>query len=166
MPLSPTVSLYILGDAEDERSHISFSHFTFNRADHGGGTVSVDCILESASDIHLRNTILLQNCPCYIYFSNLLSIARTINLYEIGSRGAEEHSDYSRLMHRCQQKVTQEQVTKTLVVKGSIAVTDLTDHVVRMGDTPKAHGSFSDIWAGTWSIMRPFAETEHRKVCG
>lgn len=67
-------------------------------------------------------------------------------------------------MHRCQQKATQEEVTKTLVVKGSIAVTDLTDHVIRVGDAPKAHGSFSDIWIGIWSITHPFAETEHRKV--
>jgi hypothetical protein len=71
-------------------------------------------------------------------------------------------------MHRCQQKATQEQVTKTLVVKGSISVTDLTDHVIRIGDSPVAHGSFSDIWKGIWTIKDPFSEPKHRMVrkCG
>jgi len=157
------VALYILGDPEDEHDLISYAR---SAVDRDCSTVSIDCVLESVSDVHLRNTVLLQNRPRHIYFSNLLSIARTINLYEIGSRGAAEHSDYSRLMHRCQQKATQEQVTKTLVVKGSIAVTDLTDHVVRVGDSPKEHGSFSDVWVGIWTITEPFVKTEHRKVRG
>jgi len=128
------------------------------------GVIEIECNIESVSDVHLRNTVLLQGDPCYIYFSNLLSIARTINLYQIGSRGADQHTDYSRLMHRCQQKSTQEQVTKTLMVKGSVFVTDLTDQVVRVGNSPVALGSFSDVWKGTWTIEEPFVETKHRMV--
>lgn len=125
--------------------------------------VSIDCGIEAVSDVHLRNSVLLQSCPRYIYFSNLLSLSRTINLYELGSRDAADHTDYSRLMHRCQQKATQEEVMKTLIVKGSI-MTDLTDHVVRIGDAPVAHGSFSDVWKGVWTITKPFADTEQRMV--
>lgn len=165
VPLSPTVTLYILGDPTCKRELLELNSPAVNLA---SSVIHIECGLESVSDVHLRNTILLQSCPCHIYFSNLLSIAKTINLYEIGSRGADQHSDYSRLMHRCQQKATQEQVTKTLVVKGCVSVTDLTDHVVRIGDSPVAHGSFSDVWKGIWTIEEPFAETKHCTVsmCG
>ncbi|KZP22879.1 kinase-like protein [Athelia psychrophila] len=157
VPLSPTVALYILGD--DVRSPAAASpefQSDFDR-------VKIECGLESVSDIHLRNTILLQGCPQYIYFSNLLSVAQTIRLYELGSRHAESHTDYSRLMHRAQQKATQEQVTKTLLVKGCL-MSDLTDQVVRLGQAPVAHGSFSDIWKGTWTVRDPFNQTVPRKV--
>jgi hypothetical protein len=126
--------------------------------------IHIECGVDSVSDVHLRNAVLLQDRPQHIYFSNLQSISRTINLYHTGSRDVDEHSDYSRLMHRCQQKATQEQVTKTLLVKGSIFVTDLTEHVVRLGDSPVALGSFSDVWKGIWTIEKPFGETEHRTV--
>ncbi|KAF7971576.1 hypothetical protein HWV62_20828 [Athelia sp. TMB] len=159
VPLSPTVALYILGD--DIPSPVSPPTKVSGQSDFS--LVPIDCGLESVSDIHLRNTVLLQGCPRYIYFSNLLSIAQTIRLYELGSRCAESHTDYSRLMHRSQQKATQEQVTKTLLVKGCF-MTDLTDQVVRLGECPVAHGSFSDVWKGTWTVRDPFNQTVHRKV--
>lgn len=157
VPLSPTVAIYILGDTQLPRLLVP-------AFDSECSTIEIECGLESVSDVHLRNAVLLQNCPHHIYFSNLLSVARTINLYEIGSRGADEHSDYSRLKHRCQQKATQEEVTKTLVVKGSVSVTDLTDHVIRVGDSPVGYGSFSDVWKGIWTIQEPFEEAKHRTV--
>lgn len=156
--MSPTVALYVLGDMDEDLSTLGR-----HPAPHPV-TISIDCGLEEVSDVHLRNTVLLHHLPNHIYFSNLLSIAKTINLYQIGSLFADDHADYTRLMHRCQQKATQEQLTKTLVVKGSM-LADLTDQVARIGNSPVAHGSFSDVWKGVWTISRPFSETKHRTVC-
>ncbi|KIJ94789.1 hypothetical protein K443DRAFT_134619 [Laccaria amethystina LaAM-08-1] len=65
-------------------------------------------------------------------------------------RWIQEHQDYSRLKQRCRQKFLQETVTKTLVVKGSVILTDLTDEVVR-GEAAVTHGTFSDVWKGIWT---------------
>ncbi|EDR05945.1 uncharacterized protein LACBIDRAFT_302109 [Laccaria bicolor S238N-H82] len=47
-------------------------------------------------------------------------------------------------------KVLQETVTKTLVLKGSVILTDLTDEVVK-AEAAVAHGTFSDVWIGNWN---------------
>ena len=47
-------------------------------------------------------------------------------------------------------KFLQETITKTLVVKGSVILTDLTDEVVK-GEAAVAHGRFSDVWKGIWN---------------
>ena len=155
--LSPTVALYVLGDMDGDSSMLS------RQPDPYPVTVSIDCGLEEVSDVHLRNTVLLHGLPNHIYFSNLLSIATTTDLYQVDSLFADDHADYTRLMHRCQQKATQEELTKTLLVRGSM-LTDLTDEVVRIGNSPVAYGSFSDVWKGVWTISKPFSETKHRTV--
>lgn len=109
----------------------------------------LDIGLESASDVHLRNAMILQTYPQYLYFQSLRTVALSISSYD-EFRWIQEHQDYSRLKQRCRQKFLQETVTKTLIVKGSLILTDLTDEVVIMGDSPVAHGSFSDVWKGTW----------------
>jgi hypothetical protein len=55
--------------------------------------------------------------------------------------------DYSR---QKQSVDIQETVVTTIVVKGSFILTNLTDDVTRLGDSPIAHGSFSNVWKGTW----------------
>ncbi|EDR02225.1 uncharacterized protein LACBIDRAFT_309851 [Laccaria bicolor S238N-H82] len=61
-------------------------------------------------------------------------------------------------------KVLQEIVTKTLVVKGSVILTDLSDEVVK-GDAAVAHGTFSDVLKGTWNDpieRRPRSVSRHQ----
>jgi uncharacterized membrane protein len=111
--------------------------------------VWLDIGLESASDVHLRNAMVLQTYPHHLYFQSLRTVALSISSYD-EFRWIQEHQDYSRLKQRCRQKFLQETVTKTLVVKGSLILTDLTEEVVIMGDSPVAHGSFSDVWKGVW----------------
>ena len=111
--------------------------------------------------------MLLQTNPQKLYFSSLRSISLSISSYD-EFRWIPEHLDYSRLKQRCRQKYTQECVTKTLVIKGSVMITgafvyhnafrfdsvptaDLTDHVVKVGQSPAALGSFSDVWKGIWT---------------
>ena len=38
---------------------------------------------------------------------------------------------------------------KILIVKGSLILTDLTDEIIIMGDSPVGH-AFSYVWKGTW----------------
>lgn len=109
----------------------------------------MDVGLESASDVHLRNSMILQTYPQHLYFQSLRTVALSISSYE-EFRSIPEHLDYSRLKQRCRQKFLQETVTKTLVVKGSLIVTDLTDEVAISGDSAIAYGSFADVWKGTW----------------
>ena len=93
--------------------------------------------------------MILKTYPQYLYFQSLRTVALSISSYE-EFRSIPEHIDYSRLKQRCRQKFLQETVTKTLVVKGSVIVTDLTDEVVTLGDSAVAHGSFADVWKGVW----------------
>ncbi|EDR02164.1 uncharacterized protein LACBIDRAFT_309834 [Laccaria bicolor S238N-H82] len=76
-----------------------------------------------ASDVHLRNAMILQTYPQFLYFS-LRTVAFSISSYA-EFRWIQEHQDYSRLKQRCRQKFLQETVTKILVVKGSVILTDL-----------------------------------------
>ena len=94
--------------------------------------------------------MILQTYPPRLYFSSLRTVALSISSYD-EFRWIQEHQDYSRLKQRCRQKFLQETVTKTWVVGGSLVLTDLTDDVVIIGDSPVAHGSFSDVWKGTWN---------------
>lgn len=142
-PIFPTLALYILGTADEHYSSTS----TYRQTSRS--TVWLDIGLESASDVHLRNAMILQTYPQYLYFQSLRTVALSISSYD-EFRWIQEHQDYSRLKQRCRQKFLQETVTKTLIVKGSLILTDLTDEVVVLGDSPVAHGSFSDVWKGTW----------------
>ncbi|KAF8896916.1 kinase-like domain-containing protein [Gymnopilus junonius] len=142
-PIFPTVALYILGTADEHYPSTS----TYRQTSRS--TIWLDIGLESASDVHLRNAMILQTYPEHIYFQSLRTVALSISSYD-EFRWIQEHQDYSRLKQRCRQKFLQETVTKTLVVKGSLILTDLTDEVVIMGDSAVAHGSFSDVWQGMW----------------
>jgi len=93
--------------------------------------------------------MILQTYPQYLFFQSLRTVALSVSSYE-EFRSIPEHLDYTRLKQRCRQKFLQETVTKTLVVKGSVIITDLTDQVVIMGDSAVAHGSFADVWKGVW----------------
>jgi len=140
-PIVPTLALYILRgvDPNDTPS----TRKQLNRY------VWLDFGLESASDVHLRNATILQTYPQYLYFQSLRTVALSISSYE-EFRSTPEHVDYSRLRQRCRQKFLQETVTKTLTVKGSLTLTDLTDEVMVMGDSAVAYGAFSDVWRGKW----------------
>lgn len=94
--------------------------------------------------------MILQTYPHHLYFSSLRTVALSISSYD-EFRWIQEHQDYSRLKQRCRQKFLQETVTKTLVVKGSLILTDLTDEVVKQGESAVCHGSFSDVWKGVWN---------------
>jgi hypothetical protein len=94
--------------------------------------------------------MILQTYPKRLYFSALRPLALAISSYE-EFRSIPEHQDYSRLKQRCRQKFLQETVTKTLVVKGSLALTDLTSEVSQMGSGPVCHGGFADVWKALWS---------------
>ncbi|KAF8814545.1 kinase-like protein [Phlegmacium glaucopus] len=142
-PIFPTLALYILGTANGHYPSTS----TYRQTSRS--TVWLDLGLESASDVHLRNAMILQTYPSRLYFSSLRTVALSISSYD-EFRWIQEHQDYSRLKQRCRQKFLQETVTKTLVVKGSLILTDLTDEVVIIGDSAVAHGSFSDVWKGNW----------------
>ncbi len=72
------------------------------------------------------------------------------NRYDFGGRWIQEHQDYSRLKQRCRQKFLQQGVTKTLVIKGTLALLDMTDEVELIGSSPVGYGSFSDVWKGWW----------------
>ena len=134
-PVAPTKSaLYLLNDSASQ---------------HDLQVVWLGVGFESASDVHLRNTMILQTYPQYLYFRSLRTAALSISSYE-EFRSDVENIDYSRFKQRCRQKFIQETVTKTLVVKGSVILTDLTDEVIIMGNAAVAAGSFSDVWKGTW----------------
>ncbi len=115
---------------------------------------------ESEIDVHLRNAMILSAVPRMnqsssspkLYFSSLSSIVRSISSYdEFRCRWIPElFADYSRLKQRCRQMFLQETVTKTLVVKGDIVVTDLTDDIALIGKHAIGGGAFSDVWKGKW----------------
>ncbi|KXN83259.1 putative serine/threonine-protein kinase drkD [Leucoagaricus sp. SymC.cos] len=143
-PIFPTLSIYILGTANGCYP----SNSTY--AQPIQPTVWIDVGVESALDIHLRNAMILQTYPHYLYFSSLRTVALSISSYD-EFRWIQEHQDYSRLKQRCRQKFLQETVTKTLVLRPSVVLTDLSDQVKMVGNSAVAHGSFSDVWKGKWN---------------
>lgn len=111
--------------------------------------MSIVVASECDIDIHLRNAMILNTYPKRLYFSSLRSITRTLSCYD-EFRWIPEHQDYSRLKLRCRQKFLQRGVTKTLVVKGTITLVDLTGDIELLGKSPVGFGSFSDVWKGVW----------------
>lgn len=146
-PIMPTIALYVLGTQREEPQ----SHGSSVRAQVMGAAAAwIDVDIESPADVHLRNASLLQRHPNRLYFSSLTSITQAIAHYD-SFRWVSEHLDYSRLKQRARQKATLEQLTKTLVVKGSVLLVDLTDEVEKVGDAPVSGGSFADVWKGIWT---------------
>ncbi|GLB42900.1 putative protein tyrosine kinase [Lyophyllum shimeji] len=140
-PIFPTFALYILGNPEVDSPVPGLP---------GAPSSKVEVGIESASDVHLRNSMILQTYPQHLYFSSLRPVALSVSSYD-EFRWIQEHQDYSRLKQRCRQKFLQETVTKTLVIKGSVILTDLTDHLVRIGTCAVGHGAFSDVWKAVWN---------------
>jgi len=141
----PTVALYILG-TQDTSSYATTPPTVHNNK----GTTWINVGLESVSDVHLRNASLLQRNPTYLYFSSLTSVVQAISSYD-ECRWIPEHLNYSRLKQRARQKSTLEKVTKTLLLKGSVLLVDLSDEVTKVGQDPVYHGGFSDVWKGVWT---------------
>ncbi|KAF9242817.1 kinase-like domain-containing protein [Melanogaster broomeanus] len=148
-PVMPTLALYVLGvqDVEPPMKGISTGPLSLAGDE---GTTWIDVGVESPSDVHLRNASLLQRNPAHLYFSSLTSLVQAISSYD-EFRWISEHLDFSRLKQRARQKATLEKVTKTLVVKGSVLLVDLTDEVTKVGHHPVCHGGFSDVWKGVWT---------------
>lgn len=140
-PILPTLALYILGNGHGDE---------YAPRETKRSNVHIEVGIEYAVDIHLRNSMILQTYPRLLYFSALRSVALSVSSYD-EFRWIQEHQDYSRLKQRCRQKFLQETVTKTLVVKGSVILTDLTDEITTVGDSAVSHGSFSDVWKGVWN---------------
>ncbi|KAK2464978.1 hypothetical protein APHAL10511_003054 [Amanita phalloides] len=139
-PILPTFALYIMDSgprgAVKESSEPDIT--------------SISVGAEFAIDVHLRNAMILNTYPKRLYFNSLTSTTRTLSSYD-QFRWVPEHRDYSRLKFRCRQKFLQQGVTKTLVVKGSVALVDLTDDIELLGHSPVGFGSFSDVWKGVWT---------------
>ncbi len=112
-------------------------------------TVTISVGIEGAIDVHLRNAMILNMYPERLYFNSLCATTLTLSSYD-EFRWIQEHQDYSRLKQRCRQKFLQQGVTKTLVIKGTLALLDMTDEVELIGSSPVGYGSFSDVWKGWW----------------
>ncbi|KAF9005051.1 kinase-like domain-containing protein [Cyathus striatus] len=143
-PIFPTLAIYILGTADEHYASAS----TYRQTSRS--VIWIDLGLESASDVHLRNAMVLQTYPNNLYFASLRTVALSVSSYD-EFRWIQEHQDFSRMKMRCRQKFLQETVTKTLVVKGEVVLTDLTEEIVKLGDEPISHGSFSDVWKAVWN---------------
>ncbi|KAF9005050.1 hypothetical protein BDQ17DRAFT_1353694 [Cyathus striatus] len=90
LPLLPGVSLYILGTAST----------SFMRPPSlGPQKVPIELGLESGSDIHLRNALILQSSPQRIFFSSKRSVALSITKFGRGVLTA----DYSNLLEKCKE---------------------------------------------------------------
>jgi len=139
-PVLPTFAFYILGNPSEQDASKPAPP----------PTVRIPVGVEFPVDVHLRNSMILQTYPRYLYFSALRPISLSISSYD-EFRWIQEHQDYSRLKQRCRQKFLQETVTKTLVVKGSLVLSDLTDEVMRVGTCAVGYGAFSDVWKGVWN---------------
>ena len=146
-PLTPTVALYL-----------------FDRVDDIMGREDLIMIYnEKEEDVDMRNAVTLQSHPQTIYFSSLSSMTLSITGLERNGEGTDTTASlYLPLRMRCRQKDLKESVTKTLILKGTIAITDLTDEVQMVGDTPVAFGGFADVWRGVW--RNPDGEEEEVNV--
>ena len=139
-PLTPTTALYLLDRVDDAK---------------GRG----DLILvydEKELDVDMRNATTFQSHPQTLYFSSLSPMVLSITAFERNREGTDTAaSPYLPLRVRCRQKDLKESVTKTLVLKGTVAIADLTDEVRMVGDTPIAFGGFADVWRGVWKGPDP-----------
>ncbi|KAK0187230.1 kinase-like domain-containing protein [Armillaria mellea] len=141
----PTVAVYVIG--------------TITKSSHAR-PAAIPLDHESEIDVHLRNAMVLSAVPRMnqsssspkLCFSSFSSTTHSISSYdEFRCRWIPElFADYSRLKQRCRQMFLQETLTKTLMVKGDIAVTDLTDDMVLIGKDAAGGGAFSDVWKGKW----------------
>ena len=139
-PLTPTTALYL-----------------FSRADNTvGGEDFITVYNEKEEDVDMRNAMIFQSRPQTLYFSSLPSMALSITSLERNREGTDTAvSPYLSLRIRCRQKDLKESVTKMLVLKGTVAITDLTDEVRLVGDSPIAFGGFADVWKGVWRSSDP-----------
>ena len=139
-PLTPTTALYLFGRADDTMGAEDF----------------ITVYNEKEEDVDMRNTMIFQSNPQALYFSSLSSMALSITSFERNREGTDTAaSPYLSLRIRCRQKDLKESVTKTLILKGTIAITDLSDEVHLAGESPIAFGGFADVWRGVWRSSDP-----------
>jgi hypothetical protein len=139
-PLTPTTALYLFGRGDD--------------IVRGEDIIAV--YNEKEEDVDMRNAATFQSYPQTLYFSSLSSMALSITSFERNREGSDTAaSQYLSLRIRCRQKDLKESVTKTLVLKGTIPIPDLTDEVRRVGEAPIAFGGFADVWRGVWRSPDP-----------
>lgn len=139
-PLTPTTALYLFGRIDDTM----------------GGEDFITVYNEKEEDVDMRNAIVFQSCPQTLYFSSLSSMVLSITALERNREGTDTAvSQFLSLRIRCRQKDLKESVMKTLILKGTIAITDLTDEVRMVGDSPIAFGGFADVWRGVWESSDP-----------
>ena len=137
LPITPKLAIYILCD-DDLPAPNPLPTLNY-----------IQIFPEAQVDVHLRNAFVLHSAPRRLFFASFRSIALSVSSYD-EFRRSPAHQDYSRLKQRCRQKYLQQTVTKTLVIRDAIVVTDLTEQISRMGSSPVAHGSFSDVWKAMW----------------
>ena len=134
-PLTPTAALYLFGRVDDIM----------------GERDSITVYNEKEEDVDMRNAVIFQSHPQTLYFSSLSSMVISITAFEQNREGTDTSaSPYLSLRIRCRQKDQKEGVTKTLILKGSIPITDLSDEVRMVEDAPIAFGGFADVWRGMW----------------
>ncbi|TFK53864.1 kinase-like protein [Heliocybe sulcata] len=141
-PISASIGLYLVSYP------VNWSG-TFQKQGASAAT-TIDCDLESVPDVHMRNTILLRSNPAQIYFRSLTSIVKSLT-WSHDFEATPGQWDYTRLKAQCRDRSIRDAVKKTLTLKDTLAVTDLTEDVVWIGETPVCYGSFADIWKGTWT---------------
>ncbi|KAK0440640.1 kinase-like domain-containing protein [Armillaria borealis] len=126
-PILPSVALYILGKSA--------------RSSHSRPTAI-------ALDLRVRDRCSSSQCHdplCRTTHEPVIVIAKAILFFPLLYRALD------LLVRRISvQKFLQQTVTKMLVVKGDVAVTDLTDDVMMIGKDAVACGAFSDVWKGKW----------------
>ncbi|TCD63007.1 hypothetical protein EIP91_006099 [Steccherinum ochraceum] len=124
--------------------------------------VTIECDTEQVPDVHIRNAILLLSSPRYILFSSLSSLITAITVSTPASllttspssstapSSSSSFTSFNRLKSLCREKHIREGLMKTLLVRGDVPVTDLTEEVKVYGECAIEHGSFADIWKGEW----------------
>ncbi|THH31206.1 hypothetical protein EUX98_g2985 [Antrodiella citrinella] len=113
-------------------------------------TVFIECDVETVPDVHIRNGILLRTSPRYILFIDLPSLITALTVTPLSSSPSSLSVSLNKLKTICRDKNIREGLMKTLLVKGSVPVVDLTDEVKLYGECAVEHGSFADIWKGEW----------------
>ncbi|KAH8094475.1 kinase-like domain-containing protein [Cristinia sonorae] len=150
-PITPSVAVYLVTTAPDIPQRSANLHTSSPRIPSmSTRLVTIECDTESVPDVHIRNTILLLTSPRYILFSSLPSLVTAITVTPSTSLSSPLSPSLVRLKTTCREKHIREGLMKTLLVKGDVPVTDLTEEVKLYGDCAVEHGSFADIWKGEW----------------
>ena len=137
-PLTPTTALYLFGQAGDIMSGEDF----------------ITVYNEKEEDFNMQYMITFQSHPQILYFSSLSSMTVSITAFEQNMEGTNTVALQFLSLHiRCCQKDLKESVMRILILRGTIATTDLTDEVCMVGVSLITFGGFADMWKGTWRSL-------------